>query len=287
MKILPFVTVFAVLGLGSAAIMYSMQQQEIMEMAVKASGGISDQGGMSDVRNKARTEAEEADSKATAAKKLTEAEYTNLNGAGQAIEKREAAERLLEEKVTYRDTMASEQESTKERHKEAMQQADEMLATMRTLEDLANVADLSEAVATFEDVVAKAKEKKAELEPELEGLITAREAATKKVADETAELARLDKINADFEAVYRKNAHEYVVRVVDPARSIIIFTAGRNSGLVAGDSTPLIVKRGNVTVGTLRVESINDAEVVAKYTCAPGQRIRVGDNIIHEKPHGS
>ena len=96
-----------------------------------------------------------------------------------------------------------------------------------------------------------------------------------------------DKINADFEAVYRKNAHEYVVRVVDPARSIIIFTAGRNSGLVAGDSTPLIVKRGNVTVGTLRVESINDAEVVAKYTCAPGQRIRVGDNIIHEKPHGS
>ena len=287
MKALPVILSVTVLGLSIGAWYYAAQQQDIMNMAVKVSGGNSAQDGMSAVQREARSQSDEASVAASEAAKKTREKYIALNGAGQAIEKREAAERQRDENISYRDGMAAELESTKERHKEAMQQADEMLATMRTLEDLANVADLSEAVATFEDVVAKAKEKKAELEPELEGLITAREAATKKVADETAELARLDKINADFEAVYRKNAHEYVVRVVDPARSIIIFTAGRNSGLVAGDSTPLIVKRGNVTVGTLRVESINDAEVVAKYTCAPGQRIRVGDNIIHEKPHGS
>lgn len=287
MKILSFVSVFVVLGLTGAAVMYSMQQQSIMEMVVKASGGLSAEGGMSDVQRDARKVSEEAGVKADEARKLTEEQYTALNGAGQAIEKREAAERTLEENVTYRDTMAAELESTKERHAEAQKRADEMLATMRTLEDLANVADLSEAVATFEDVVAKAKEKKAELEPELESLVTAREAATKKVAAETTELARLNKINRDFEAVYRKNAREYVVRVVDPARNIVIFTAGRESGLVAGDSTPLIVKRGKTTIATLRVESINGSEVVAKFTTAPGQRISVGDNIIHEKPHGS
>ena len=77
------------------------------------------------------------------------------------------------------------------------------------------------------------------------------------------------------------------MRVVDPARNIIIFTAAKDSGLVAGDTTPLIVKRNKTTIATLRVESIKNNEVVAKYTVAPGQKIRVGDNIIHEKPHGS
>ena len=189
--------------------------------------------------------------------------------------------------IEYRDSMAAELELAMERHADAQKRADEMLATMRELEDLSAVADLSEAVETFQDVVKNAKEKKEELVPELESLVTAREAATKKVADETTELARLDKINRDFEANYRKNAQEYVVRVVDPARNIIIFTAAKDSGLVAGDTTPLIVKRNKTTIATLRVESIKNNEVVAKYTVAPGQKIRVGDNIIHEKPHGS
>ncbi|MBR5213070.1 MAG: hypothetical protein IKV92_02310 [Akkermansia sp.] len=287
MKALPVILSVTVLGLSIGAWYYAAQQQDIMNMAVKVSGGNSAQDGMSAVQREARSQSDEASVAASEAAKKTREKYIALNGAGQAIEKREAAERQRDENISYRDGMAAELESTKERHADAQKRADEMLATMRELEDLSAVADLSEAVETFQDVVKNAKEKKEELVPELESLVTAREAATKKVADETTELARLDKINRDFEANYRKNAQEYVVRVVDPARNIIIFTAAKDSGLVAGDTTPLIVKRNKTTIATLRVESIKNNEVVAKYTVAPGQKIRVGDNIIHEKPHGS
>jgi hypothetical protein len=142
-------------------------------------------------------------------------------------------------------------------------------------------------VETFQTIVEDAKEKKQELTNEHESLVTAREAATKKVADETTELARLDKINRDFEANYRKNEREYVVNSIDTGRSIITFFVPKDSGLVAGDSTPLIVKRNNTTVATLRVESIKNGEVVAKFTNVGRNKIQKGDNIIHEKPHGS
>lgn len=287
MKLLPVILSVSVLGLSIGAWYYSDQQQSVMTMAVKVSGGSSAQDGMSAIQREARSQADEASVAASAAAEKTKAQYIALNGAGQAIEKREAAERTRDENISYRDGMAAELESTKERHADAQQRAEEMLATMRELEDLSSVSDLSEAVATFQEIVEQAKEKKAELEPELESLITAREAATKKVADETTELARLDKINRDFEANYRKNSREYVVRVVDPARNIVIFTASKDSGLVAGDTTPLIVKRNKATVATLRVESIKNDEVVAKFTTAPGYKIRVGDKIFHEKPHGS
>ena len=183
--------------------------------------------------------------------------------------------------------MAAELKTTQENHAAAQAEAEAMLATMRELEDLASVSSLSEAVETFQTIVEDAKEKKQELTNEHESLVTAREAATKKVADETTELARLDKINRDFEANYRKNEREYVVNSIDTGRSIITFFVPKDSGLVAGDSTPLIVKRNNTTVATLRVESIKNGEVVAKFTNVGRNKIQKGDNIIHEKPHGS
>lgn len=182
--------------------------------------------------------------------------------------------------IEYRDSMAAELELAMERHADAQKRADEMLATMRELEGLSAVSDLSEVAATFEKIVVQAKEKQVELLTELDSLITAREAATRKVADETTELARLDRINRDFETIFSNNAQEYVVSVVDPARNTIIFTAAKDSGLVAGDTTPLIVKRNKTTIAILRVESIKNNEVVAKYTAAPGQKVRVGDTII-------
>lgn len=287
MKILPYILSVSVLGLTFCAWYYSDQQQAVMKMAVKVSGGKADQEGMSAVQRNARAASDETLLAATGAADKTREQYKNLTGPGGTIENRKTAEDTRDKQIAYRDGMAAELESTKERHADAQERAEAMLATMRELEDLSSVADLSEAVETFQSIVQDAKDKKSQLEPELESLIAARDAATKKVADETTELARLDKINRDFEANYRKNAREYVVRVVDPARNIIIFNVPKDSGLVVGDTTPLIVKRNNVTVATLRVESIKDNEVVAKYTSAPRQRIRIGDNIIHEKPHGS
>lgn len=287
MKILPVVLSVSVLALSVGAWYYSDQQQSIMNMAVKVSGGASEQGGISALLADAKTQKSEASVAASSSADKAKEQYLKLTGPGAAIEKRKEAERQRDEDISYRDGMAAELETTKQHYAEAEEKSEAMLATMRELEDLSSVSSLSEAVETFQTVVEDAKEKKSQLEPELESCITTREAATKKVADETAELARLDKINRDFEAVYRKNAREYVVNNIDAARTIITFSVPKDSGLVAGDSTPLIVKRGDTTVAMLRIESIKNGEVVAKYTNVRGQRIKVGDNIIHEKPHGS
>lgn len=287
MKILPVVLSVTVLGLSVGAWYYSDQQQSIMNMAVKVSGGAAEQDGMSAIVSSAKTEVSEASVAASEAAKGAEAQYLQLTGPGAAIEKRQAAERKLQEDTDYRDGMAAELKTTQANHAAAQAEAEAMLATMRELEDLASVSSLSEAVETFQTIVEDAKEKKQELTNEHESLVTAREAATKKVADETTELARLDKINRDFEANYRKNEREYVVNSIDAGRSIITFFVPKDSGLVAGDSTPLIVKRNNTTVATLRVESIKNGEVVAKYTNVGRYKIQKGDNIIHEKPHGS
>ncbi len=287
MKILPVVLSVTVLGLSVGAWYYSDQQQSIMNMAVKVSGGAAEQDGMSAIVSSAKTEVSEASVAASEAAKGAETQYLQLTGPGAAIEKRQAAERKLQEDTDYRDGMAAELKTTQENHAAAQAEAEAMLATMRELEDLASVSSLSEAVETFQTIVEDAKEKKQELTNEHESLVTAREAATKKVADETTELARLDKINRDFEANYRKNEREYVVNSIDTGRSIITFFVPKDSGLVAGDSTPLIVKRNNTTVATLRVESIKNGEVVAKFTNVGRNKIQKGDNIIHEKPHGS
>lgn len=287
MKILPVVLSVTVLGLSVGAWYYSDQQQSIMNMAVKVSGGAAEQDGMSAIVSSAKTEVSEASVAASEAAKGAETQYLQLTGPGAAIEKRQAAERKLQEDTDYRDGMAAELKTTQENHAAAQAEAEAMLATMRELEDLASVSSLSEAVETFQTIVEDAKEKKQELTNEHESLVTAREAATKKVADETTELARLDKINRDFEANYRKNEREYVVNSIDTGRSIITFFVPKDSGLVAGDSTPLIVKRKNTTVATLRVESIKNGEVVAKFTNVGRNKIQKGDNIIHEKPHGS
>ena len=287
MKILPVVLSVTVLGLSVGAWYYSDQQQSIMNMAVKVSGGAAEQDGMSAIVSSAKTEVSEASVAASEAAKGAEAQYLQLTGPGAAIEKRQAAERKLQEDTDYRDGMAAELKTTQANHAAAQAEAEAMLATMREREDLASVSSLSEAVETFQTIVEDAKEKKQELTNEHESLVTAREAATKKVADETTELARLDKINRDFEANYRKNEREYVVNSIDAGRSIITFFVPKDSGLVAGDSTPLIVKRNNTTVATLRVESIKNGEVVAKYTNVGRYKIQKGDNIIHEKPHGS
>lgn len=287
MKILPVVLSVTVLGLSVGAWYYSDQQQSIMNMAVKVSGGAAEQDGMSAIVSSAKTEVSEASVAASEAAKGAETQYLQLTGPGAAIEKRQAAERKLQEDTDYRDGMAAELKTTQENHAAAQAEAEAMLATMRELEDLASVSSLSEAVETFQTIVEDAKEKKQELTNEHESLVTAREAATKKVADETTELARLDKINRDFEANYRKNEREYVVNSIDTGRSIITFFVPKDSGLVAGDSTPLIVKRNNTTIATLRVESIKNGEVVAKFTNVGRNKIQKGDNIIHEKPHGS
>ncbi len=289
MRIFPYIACLAVLGLAGVAYNVTSQHQTVMAMAVKVSGGQSGADGSiaADVGASSVQQKEARDAR-DSAEKDTGVVHHELNREGGAIEQRKQKEDERDTAISARDKQKQSLEATKEDHAKAQEEADAMLATMKELDALADAADLSEVVETFTTAVSDAKTKQTEeLIPELESLVTARTAATEKVAAETTELARLEKINADFEANYRKNETEYVVAAIDPARNIVTFIVTKDSGVVAGDTTPLLVKRGKNTVATLRVESIKENKVVAKYSLAPGQRIQPGDRIIHVKPHGS
>ncbi|MBR4311301.1 MAG: hypothetical protein IKT79_09740, partial [Akkermansia sp.] len=75
MKILPVVLSVTVLGLSVGAWYYSDQQQSIMNMAVKVSGGAAEQDGMSAIVSSAKTEVSESSVAASEAAKGAEAQY--------------------------------------------------------------------------------------------------------------------------------------------------------------------------------------------------------------------
>ncbi len=286
MKVFPVILSVVVLGLSVGSWYYSSQQQTMMRAVVNVSGGKAGKG-MEAVKKQAESDFNKALLDANSADEKTRKVSNELNGVDGAIEKREVAESTRDEQRDYRDGMSAELEVTKGKHEEAQKKAEALLETMRTLDDLASVSDLTEVVDTFQTIVTDAKEKNAELTSEHASLVEVRGKAESKVAAEQAELARLEEQNRKFEATYRKNVLEYVVSQVKPESRIVVFKAPKDSGIVIGDTVPLIVKRGDVTVANLRVESVKGNEVVAKYTLVPGQEIRVGDNIIHKKPHGS
>ena len=202
------------------------------------------------------------------------------------------AEAELSRQVAARDEMAERLEDAKKRQVEIQAEVDALLAFFRSLPapEMANVSDLTEAVTRFEETVNTEKERSQTLTQDLEEKTTVREAAVKKVSDETTELARLDGINRRFEEEYRKNDDEFTIMAIDTRYRFVVFSAGKDSGLVASDAAPLLVKRNGEMVAKLRVLSIQSGQVVAEYLpeeLAPGVTLEVGDRVFLQKPIGS
>ena len=202
-----------------------------------------------------------------------------------ATEKRQVAENMRDEMMSYRVGMEKELASTKANYADAERRAAVLLETMKQLDDLSEVADLTEVVDTFTAIVENAKEENGNLKNQRDEKVELRTAKTTKVANETATLAALDKQNSDFAANYRKNVVEYPVLTIVAERKLVLFTVPAESGIVSGAA--LLVKRGDNTIAVLRVENVSDNQVTAKYTLAPGQELQLGDRVIHVKPHGS
>ncbi len=285
MKIISYILAITALGLSVGAWYYADQQQSIMKAVVKVSGGKNASGGLPAAVSKAKDATDKANSEMKAGQKKTAKACEELNGEGAAVEKRNAAQKTRDAMIAYRKGMEEELETTKVNYADAEKRAEALLETMKQLDDLANVADLSEVVDTFTAIVENAKEKNTELKSEHETVVAAREAATNKVTRETEELASWDKRNSDFAANYRKNVVEYPVLSVVPERKLVLFTVPAQSGIVSGAA--LLVKRGDNTIAVLRVENVSANQVTAKYTLAPGQELQLGDRVIHVKPYGS
>lgn len=287
MKIVPLITIIATLGLGVAGWMYSSHQQTTMKLVVGAVGGVDGTSGL-----KAANQALDATMATAATERKTALEASAQAGImlQRSAESLAAAEQVLEEEQGKLADMLEKVEEARANQAAYQAEMDALLAYFRSLPALSNVSDVSEAVATLAEVVATERERGQVLATELEEKVTVREAAARRVAGETAELARLDSANRRFEEEYRKNDDEFSILAVDTRWKFVVISVGRDSGLVAGDTTPLIVKRGGNMIATLRITSVSNGQVIAEYNSEElpaGVVLEVGDRVFVQKPIGS
>ncbi len=287
MKIVPLITIIATLGLGVAGWMYSSHQQTTMKLVVGVVGGADGTSGL-----KAANQALDATMATAATERKTALEASAQAGImlQRSAESLAAAEQVLEEEQGKLTDMLAKVEEARANQAAYQAEMDALLAYFRSLPALSNVSDVSEAVATLAETVTSERERAEVLTTELEEKVTVRDAASRRVANETAELARLDAANRRFEEEYRKNDDEFSILAVDTRWKFVVISVGRDSGLVAGDTTPLIVKRGGTLIATLRITSVSNGQVIAEYNSEElpaGVVLEVGDRVFVQKPIGS
>ena len=287
MKIVPLIAMIATMGLGVAGWMYSNQQQTTMKLVVGASGGTDGATGLKAAnRNLDGRVAAISGERKKALEAGTEA-FTLMQRSAEEVSQAEA------ELTRQQDALAEMKarvEEAKGSQGEIQAELDALLAFFRSLPALSGVSDLNEAVATLESTVTQEKQRSSTLKTELEEKATVRAAAAKKVAELSAELARLDGANRRFEEEYRKNDDEFMVLAVDKSFNFVVFTVGKDSGLIASDTDPVLVKRGSELIAKLRIVSISNGQVIAEFNpseLAPGVNIEVGDRVFKQKPIGS
>lgn len=287
MKIAPLVSIIVTLGLGVAGFMYSSQQQTTMKLVIGAAAGPDGTSGLKAVNqsldgNVASISGER--------KKALEATAEAVTMLQRSAEELATAENELASQESALADMQEKVKEAKARQAEIQAELDALLAFFRSLPALSSVSDLSEAVSTLETAVNEQKEQVSTLTTELEGKVTVRDAAAKKVAAETEELRKLDGANRRFEEEYRKNDDEFTILAVDPRWKFVVFNAGKESRIVTGDSAPLLVKRGDVMIAKLRVVSVSSGQVVAEFKTEElpaGVMLEVGDRVFMQKPIGS
>lgn len=287
MKIAPLIAIIVTLGLGVAGFMFSSQQQTTMKLVVGVAGGPDGSGGLKAVNQSLDGNVASISGERKKALEACAEAATMLQRSAEELAQAES------ELSSQESALADMQEKVKEakgRQDEIQAELDALLAFFRSLPALSSVSDLNEAVSTLESTVNEEKEKASTLSSELESKVTVRDAAAKKVATETAELERLDGANRRFEEEYRKNDDEFTILAVDPRWKFVVFNVGKDSGIVTGDSNPLLVKRGDVMIAKLRVISISGNQVVAEFKSEElpaGVMLEVGDRVFMQKPIGS
>lgn len=289
MKIAPLFAIIATLGLGVAGWMYSSQQQTTMKLVIGATAGPDGSSGMKAVNQTLDGRVAAASSERKKALEASAEAHTLMQRSAESLSEVEAE---LARQESARDEIAAKVEDAKARRAELEAELEALLAFFRGLpaDGMSNVGDLEEAAARFEEAVNSEKERIATLTTSHEELVTVRDAAIKKVNNETAELARLDGANRRFEEEYRKNDDEYTILNVNERYRFVVFSVGKDSGLVASDTHPLLVKRNGEMVAKLRVRSVDGGQVVAEFDAdelPKGVRLMAGDRVFRQKPIGS
>ncbi len=294
MKISQLLISILVLMAGGAAIMYSADQQKVMNALIATHGG----GQQVDVSN------------ATGLRKLNQdldAERgTGATERSSAIKATEAARVEMRDAITRREEMQAQLDAHKEELKNVQADVKAMQASVETLVKAFNdaMAEIKksesvevDASADFTAVLEAIKEAVQRLEgvrDEQTKLLGERtDVRTKRIEELAAlrvELARLTAINDKFVSDYQKNDDEYPILAVDSRWKFVVFNAGSECGLIPGDSSPVLIKRGGVVIAQVRILSISNGMVVAEYDpkkMTPGVRPELGDRAFRVKPIGS
>ncbi len=292
MKISQLIIVLIVAGLGVAGIKYSLDQKTIMDLLVTTHGGgalVSDSEATG-LRQANRTLDGEA---STASSERADAVKASDSARLEMRDHRDKRDDSKAQLARDKDELASWENKVKQAEARVEQIKAEYQAAVAELQqdlpDIGDEADLASAMEKLKSVVEQEKERNQTLTTDLEGKVADREAATEKVAGETAELARVVAINDRFFSDYHKNKEEFIIDAVDPRWNLVVFSVGKDSGLVAGDTTPILVKRGDTLIARLRITNVVGTQVTAEYEPSQlpaGVNLQVGDKVFREKPVG-
>jgi hypothetical protein len=294
MKISQLLASILVLLVGGAAIMYSADQQKVMDVLIATHGGgqqvdASTAGGLRKLNQDLDGERGAVSSERAAAVKAVEA--TRVEMRDSHTRRDEAQATLDGHKAELKEALAKV-EAMKESVEKVRTAFNEAVAEIKSSEAISvgASAELTEVLESIKNVVEREQKRTEELNERLNDWQAARAAATEKLAKEKVELNRLTAINDKFFTDYTKNDDEFPLLAVDPRWKFVVFNAGADSGLVPGDATPLLVKRGDVVIAKLRVISIANNQVIAEFKSEDlpaGIMLEVGDRVFMQKPIGS
>lgn len=294
MKISQLLASILVLLAGGAAIMYTADQQKVMDVVIATHGGgqqvdASSATGLRKLNQDLDAERGSVSSERAAAVKGAEAARVEMRDS---MVKRDDAQAKLDEHKASLDGVRRKVEAMKESVEELRSSLEAALADIKSSAslDVGSGASTEAVLTSIRGIVEKEQKRTEEITEKLNDWQAARTAATEKLAKEKVELNRLTAINDKFFTDYSKNDDEYPLLAADSRWKFVVFNVGPDSGLIAGDATPLLVKRGDVVVAPLRIVTISKGMVVAEYDpkqLQPGVRPEVGDRVFRVKPLGN
>ncbi len=293
MKISQLIIVVILAGLGVMGIKYTLDQGKTMNLLIAAHGGgplieDADATGLRKEKAALTLEASTAATQRADAVKASESariEMTDMRN------KRDDAKAQLDADTAERDEWVEKVKPAKRKLALLKEEYEKAAAELKNIPELAgDTEDMSTIIESLREIVANAKEQQKKLSEELEGKKQVTAEATEKVARETVEFERVKAINDRFFSNYNKNKDEYPILAVDNRWNFVVFNVGKESGLVAGDTTPMLVKRNGTLLVKLRIVSVTGGQVIAEYDpqqLPAGVRLEAGDLAFREKPLGS
>lgn len=294
MKISQLLASILMLAAGGAAIMYSADQQKVMDVLIAAHGGgqqvdASSATGLRKMNQDLDAERGTVASERAAAVKAVEANRIEMRDSNT---KRDEAQAKLDADKAELQTVRSKVEAMNESVEKVRVAFNTAVAELKNSEALSvdASADFATVLESIKGVVEREEKRTQEINERLNDWQAARAAATEKLAREKVELNRLTAINDKFFTDYTKNDDEFPVLAVDARWKFVVFNVGSDSGLVAGDANPMLVKRGDEVITALRIVTISKGMAVAEFDPAKlpvGVRPELGDRVFRVQPLGN